>query len=119
MLVADDHPLVRRLLRTVLGARDGIEIVGEAPDGARAIALTAELAPDVVVIDLSMPGADGYEVVAAVRAAHPGCRLLVFSADDADHAAGPALAAGADRYLCKDAGFETVADAVTALAAHT
>jgi DNA-binding NarL/FixJ family response regulator len=117
VLVADDHPLIRRLLRTVLAARDGIAVVGEASDGAHAIELALALAPEVVVVDLSMPGMDGLEAVAAIRGDLPGCRILVFSANEPERTAAAALAAGADAYLSKDDGFEAVADAVAALAA--
>lgn len=116
VLVADDHPLIRRLLRTVLGSRAGIEIVGEASDAERAVELATALAPDVVVADLTMPGMDGFEAISAIRAELPDCRIVVFSANEAERAAEPALAAGADRYLSKDAGFEAVADAVALLA---
>jgi DNA-binding NarL/FixJ family response regulator len=116
VLICDDHPLVLRLLRTAMGAREGLEVVAQAPDGALAVALATELAPEVVVVDLGMPGLDGLQAVAAIRAALPACVILVFSADDVERAAGPALAAGADRYLSKDAGFEAVADAALALA---
>jgi DNA-binding NarL/FixJ family response regulator len=115
VLICDDHPLILRLLRTVMGAREGLDVVAHAPDGARAVALARELAPDVVVVDLAMPGMDGLEAIAAIRAALPACAILVFSADDAERAAGAALAAGADRYVGKDAGFEAVADAALEL----
>jgi DNA-binding NarL/FixJ family response regulator len=116
VLLADDHELMRRLLRRAIGAQPGLEIVGEASDGAQALALARTLTPDVVVLDLAMPEMDGLQVAAAVRAAVPGCAILIFSAFEAERAAAPALAAGADQYLEKSAGFEAAALAVAALA---
>jgi DNA-binding NarL/FixJ family response regulator len=113
VLLADDHELVRRLLRRAIAAHPGLELVGEAADGSEALALAGELAPDVVVLDLAMPELDGLQVAGALRSRGARCAILVFSDQDAEQAA---LAAGADRYLAKGAGFAAAADAVAELA---
>jgi two-component system nitrate/nitrite response regulator NarP len=113
VLLADDHELVRRLLRRALAAHPHLELVGEAADGSEALALARELAPDVVVLDLAMPELDGLQVAGALRSHGASCAILVFSDQDAEQAA---LAAGADRYLGKAAGFEAAAQAVAELA---
>jgi DNA-binding NarL/FixJ family response regulator len=116
VLVADDHPLIRRLLRTVLGAHGGFEVVGEAADGERVVELAIALVPDVVVLDVTMPGIDGFAAAAAIRAELPSCTILVFSALEAASVADAALAAGADRYIEKGDGFAAVAEAAASLA---
>ena len=113
VLLADDHELVRRLLRRAIGAHPGLEIVGEAADGSEAVVLARQLAPDVVVLDLSMPHLSGFEVAEVLRQDLPGCAILVFSDLEAER---EALEAGADRYLEKGAGFEAAAQAAAELA---
>jgi len=100
-VLADDHHLFREGLRRMLAA-DGMAIVGEAADGAKAVALTRELAPDVVVIDLKMPNTSGIDAIRQIAATSPNVRLvaLTVSADEAD--AIQALGAGACSYLLKD-----------------
>jgi DNA-binding NarL/FixJ family response regulator len=117
VLVADDHALIRRLLRTVMESHPGLHVVGEAADGSTAVELAGSLEPDVLVIDLTMPGMAGLDAIAAVRASQPGCGIVVFSALEATAAAARALAAGADRYVEKDAGVGAVAAAAVAVAA--
>ncbi|MGI5287389.1 response regulator [Nonomuraea polychroma] len=110
LLIADDHPIVRDGLRAALGSRPGLEIVGEAADGEQAVRLSAELRPDVVLMDLRMPGMDG---VAAIRRLHgTGPRVLVLTTFDTDVL--PALEAGASGYLLKDAPPEELERAVLA-----
>jgi DNA-binding NarL/FixJ family response regulator len=115
VLVADDDPLMRRLLRTVLGAREDLQLVGEAPDGKAALALAASLQPDVVVLDHGMPGLDGLGAARAIRAAVPACRIVIFSGFDDEDTVEDARAAGADRYVEKHGGLDGLADAVLAL----
>jgi two-component system response regulator DesR len=115
VLVADDDPLMRRLLRTYLGAREELLLVGEAADGHAALALAASLRPDVVVLDRTMPGMDGLGAARAIRAALPECGIVIFSGEDEAEAAAAAHAAGADRYVEKHGGLEGLADAVLAL----
>jgi DNA-binding NarL/FixJ family response regulator len=113
VLVADDHDLVRRLLRTAIGAHPELEIVGEAADGSQALQLARELTPDVVVLDLSMPELDGFQVAGVLREEAPDCAILVFSDLEAEERA---LQAGADRFLDKGAGFAAAAQAAAELA---
>jgi two-component system, NarL family, invasion response regulator UvrY len=112
VLVADDHALIRRLLHHAIDEHEGVEVVGETGDGDGAVRLARALAPDVVVLDLVMPGLGGLEAAAAIRDAVPGVAILIFSASDAARVTGDALAAGADRYVEKGAGFAAVAAAV-------
>jgi DNA-binding NarL/FixJ family response regulator len=115
VVLADDHDLMRRLLRAAFDARAEVEVVGEASDGAEAIELTRELTPDLVVLDLALPDMDGLQVAAAIRAETPGCAILVVSADEAERSEAAALAAGADGYVEKGAGLGAAVDAATAL----
>ena len=116
VLLADDHSLMRRLLRRAISAHADLEFVGEAADGAQALALARSLVPDVVVLDLAMPELDGLQVASSLRVDLPDCAILVFSAFEAERVASAALAAGADRYLEKAAGFEAAAQAAAELA---
>jgi DNA-binding NarL/FixJ family response regulator len=116
VLLADDHELMRRLLRRAIAARPGLEVVGEACDGAQALELAHTLAPDLVVLDLAMPELDGLEVTRALRATLPHCAILIVSAFEAARVAEAALAAGADRYVEKAAGLDAAADAAAELA---
>ena len=114
VLIADDHEIVRRGLRLFLDLQDGLEVVGEASDGAEAAVLAESGEPDVVVMDLSMPNVDGVEATRLVREACPGAKVLVLSSF-VDERVIPALRAGADGYLTKDSGAEQLADAVRAV----
>jgi DNA-binding NarL/FixJ family response regulator len=111
VLIADDHEVVRRGLRLFLDLQDGLEVVGEASDGAEAAALAETGEPDVVVMDLSMPNVDGIEATRLVREARPGAKVLVLSSF-VDERVIPALRAGADGYLTKDSGAQELADAI-------
>ena len=117
VLLADDHELMRRMLRTVIASRPGLEIVGEAADGEQALVLAESLRPDLVVLDLAMPGIDGLQVTRALREQQPGCAILIVSAFEAHRIEAAALAAGADRYVEKAAGLVAAAEAAAELAA--
>ncbi|MFI7128532.1 response regulator [Nonomuraea sp. NPDC050153] len=110
LLIADDHPIVRDGLRAALGGEPDLEVVGEAADGAEAVRLAAELGPDIVLMDLRMPGMDG--VTAIRRLSGTGPRVLVLTTFDTDVL--PALEAGAAGYLLKDAPPEELVRAVRA-----
>jgi len=116
VLLVDDHALVRSGLRAVLGTTDDCEVVGEAATGEEAVALVPTLRPDVVVMDLSMPGAGGVEATRQVRAVSPSTRVLVLTTFSDDHRVRAALAAGATGYLLKDAAPDDVVTAVRAAA---
>ncbi|WP_261974899.1 response regulator [Curtobacterium sp. B18] len=112
----DDHALVRSGLRAVLAATGDCEVVGEAATGEEAVALAPGLRPDVVVMDLSMPGAGGVAATAALRSAMPDVRVLVLTTFADDGRVRAALAAGATGYLLKDAAPDEVVRAVRAAA---
>ncbi|WP_336698383.1 response regulator transcription factor [Curtobacterium sp. USHLN213] len=116
VLVVDDHALVRSGLSAVLAATDDCEVVGEAATGEEGFALARELHPDVVVMDLSMPGAGGVAATAALRSAMPDVRVLVLTTFADDGRVRAALAAGATGYLLKDAAPDEVVRAVRAAA---
>jgi DNA-binding NarL/FixJ family response regulator len=103
VIIVDDHPLVRAGIAQLLESTDDIEVVGQASDGEEGIAAVAELEPDLVLMDLSMPGMDGRTATRRIREAHPKVRVVVLSsyAERADVL--EALDAGAAGYLLKDA----------------
>jgi len=102
VVIVDDQSLVRTGLRMILDNADDIDVVGEAGDGAEAVALVAELDPDVVLMDIRMPEMDGVEATAAIAAAHRA-RVLVLTTFDLDEYVYAALQAGASGFLLKDA----------------
>ncbi|MCX5093985.1 response regulator transcription factor [Streptomyces sp. NBC_00365] len=102
VLLADDHPVVRDGLAAMLSTQPDFTVVGEASTGAEALRQTASLAPDVVLMDLQMPGMDGTAATAAIRAAHPEVRVLVLTTYDTDADITAAIDAGAVGYLLKD-----------------
>jgi DNA-binding NarL/FixJ family response regulator len=102
VLLADDQALLRVGFRMVLDAHDGIEVIGEAADGAEAVTAVASLTPDVVVMDVRMPEMDGIQATAAITADHPGVRVLILTTFDLDEYAFAGLRAGASGFLLKD-----------------
>lgn len=102
--------------RMVLTAEDDLEVVGEASDGASALTQTAALAPDVVVMDIRMPGMDGIEATTHLMSAHPDVRVLVVTTFDLDEYAFAALKAGASGFLLKDALPTELVSAIRAVA---
>jgi NarL family two-component system response regulator LiaR len=100
--IADDHAVVRQGLRTFLELQDGMDVVGEAADGAEAVALVERTAPDVVLLDLVMPRVDGLEAIRLIRERAPATRILVLTSFADDHTVLPAVRAGAAGYLLKD-----------------
>jgi DNA-binding NarL/FixJ family response regulator len=102
VLIADDHPVVRQGLRVLLEVQDDLDVVGEAADGAEAAALAGELGPDVIVLDLKMPGMTGPEVIAALAARRIPARILVLTSVTDPAAAEAAVRAGAHGFLYKD-----------------
>ncbi|MGW6456368.1 response regulator transcription factor [Streptomyces sp. NPDC055078] len=103
VIVADDQAVVREGIVMLLGLLPGIEVVGSAKDGEEAVALVAELAPDVVLMDLRMPRCDGVEATRRIRGAHSATQVVVLTTYDDDDSLFPALRAGARGYLTKDA----------------
>jgi DNA-binding NarL/FixJ family response regulator len=116
VVLADDQPLVRTGLRMILSGEPDVEVVGEAADGAQAIALCAETAPDVVLMDVRMPGTDGIDATRAVTAVPDPPRVLVLTTFDLDDIVYDALRAGASGFLLKDAPEERLVTAIHVVA---
>lgn len=114
VLVADDQDLVRAGITATVNAQDGLTVVAEAADGAQAVGAAATWAPDVILMDIRMPGTDGLEATRRILAAAPSARILVLTTFDADELVHAALAAGACGYLVKDAPIDELATAVRA-----
>ncbi|RBQ17402.1 DNA-binding response regulator [Spongiactinospora rosea] len=114
VLIVDDHPVVRDGLRAAFAAVGDIEVVGEAGDGAEGVRLARELAVEVVLMDLRMPGMDGVRAIQRLRELAPEIRVLVLTTFDTDADVLPAIEAGATGYLLKDAPTEELLRAVRA-----
>jgi DNA-binding NarL/FixJ family response regulator len=115
VLIADDQALIRRGMSLLLGLEPDIEVVGQAANGAEAIALTAELLPDIVLMDLHMPGVGGVQATREITSAHPQMRVMVLTTFDADEMVFEAIRAGAQAYLLKDASEADVLETIRAL----
>lgn len=116
IVLCDDVPELRALLRYGLEEDAELAVVGEAGDAEAAIAAVAELTPDVLLLDLSMPGMDGLEALPILRRRAPGTAVIVFSGFAADRMAEPARRLGAARYLEKGEPLEAVREAVREVA---
>lgn len=112
VLVADDHTIVRRGLISLLSLADGIEVVGEATDGRAAVERTRELEPDVVLMDISMPGLNGLEATRQIKKETPHCKVLVLSAHDRDDYILQVVRSGANGYLLKNTTAEDLYAAI-------
>jgi len=112
VLIVDDHAVVREGIRHVLSTDEGLEVVGEASDGGEALVLVDRFQPDVVVLDLSMPGISGLEVVAHLRTDVPDTKVLVLSIHDQDEYVLESLRAGAHGYLRKDSSPAEIRSAI-------
>ncbi|MER5865173.1 response regulator transcription factor [Kitasatospora sp. NPDC002040] len=117
ILLAEDDDLLRAGIALVLGTEPGFEVVGQAADGLRAVELCRELAPDVVLMDVRMPGVDGIEATRRIVAAGLPVRILVLTTFHHDEYVWGALRAGADGFLLKRASPERLVDAVRTVAA--
>ncbi|MEV6262855.1 response regulator transcription factor [Streptomyces sp. NPDC051784] len=116
LLVVDDHPVVRDGLRGMFAADPGFEVLGEAADGVAAVELTTRLDPDVVLMDLRMPGGGGVDAIAELTRLGVRSRVLVLTTYDTDSDTLPAIEAGATGYLLKDAPRDELFTAVRAAA---
>ena len=126
VLLVDDQSLVRMGFRMILEAETDITVVGEAGDGAAAVSMTVALRPDVVLMDVRMPGVDGIDATAAITAAGGPAKVLILTTYDLDHYVYAGLRAGASGFLLKDAppadllaAIRTVADGAAVLAPST
>ena len=115
VLIADDQPIMREGLSMLVDLLDGVEVVGAACDGAEAVRLAEARHPDVVLMDLRMPGTDGITATADLRVRLPAARVLVLTTYASQDAILPALQAGARGYLTKDASAGQIEDAIHAV----
>ena len=115
ILIADDHPLVRSGMRALLTAAEDLEVVGEAATGEEAISLAAALQPEVIVMDLRMPGINGIEATRRIMQSHSHMRILVVTLFEDDDSVFAALRAGARGYILKEANEVEVLRAIRAV----
>lgn len=118
LLVVDDHAIVREGLCRLLGTLPGFAVCGEAADGREAVARCVELAPDVVLMDIGMPGMDGIEATARIKEACPAARIMILTAYEDKNLVRLALKAGADGYLLKHTDRDRLAQAILTLMEH-
>ena len=116
VLVVDDHELFRRGLTMLLGVEDGIEVVGEASDGAEGTELAVSTAPDVVLLDVRMPKLSGIEACVAIKAASPTTKIVMLTVSDEEADLYEAVKNGASGYLLKDSSIEEVAQGIRVVA---
>jgi NarL family two-component system response regulator YdfI len=116
VLMADDHLIVREGLQTILETVEDLELVGEARDGVEAVQLSAELLPDVVLMDLRMPRMDGIEAIRQIKAQHPQIEIVILTTYDEDEYIIKGLQAGARGYLLKDSGRQALFNSIRAAA---
>lgn len=112
VLIADDHPIVREGLRTLLASEPGMEMVGEAANGAEAVALARELQPDVILMDLIMPVKDGLQAIGEIKGENPQVPILVLTSFAEEDNVFPAIRAGALGYLLKDTAPDQLLQAI-------
>ncbi|MFC8667170.1 response regulator [Streptomyces sp. NPDC057199] len=116
VVLADDQPLVRAALRMVIGEATGMEVVGEAGTGAEAVALAGAERPDVVVMDIRMPGMDGIEATRLIAEGSGGTQVIMLTTFDDDDYLYGALRAGAAGFLVKDMALDDILDAIRVVA---
>lgn len=115
VLIADDHPIVRDGLRMILEAQPDVEVVGEAATGEEAVERVRATRPDIVLMDLAMPGINGAEATALIRREHPSVHILALTVHESEHYFFRALQAGASGYLIKGATTEELLEALRAV----
>src|SRR5688572_25947264 len=116
VLITDDHLIVREGLRLILETTDGIEIVGEASDGAECLQVVPECKPDVILMDLQMPRMDGITTIGHLRSQHPEIAIVILTTFNEDDLMIRGLQAGARGYLLKDTNRENLLDTIQAAA---
>ncbi len=116
VLIADDHMIIRQGLRLILETEEGFQLVGEAADGAEAVSLTAKLHPDVVLMDLRMPGMDGITAIERLQAGQPEVAVVILTTFNEDDLMVRGLRAGARGYLLKDTDRQTLFNTLRAAA---
>ncbi|RZS90135.1 LuxR family two component transcriptional regulator [Motilibacter rhizosphaerae] len=115
VLIVDDHALFRRGLEAVLGLEPDLEVVGEAGDGAQAVAQTVELTPDIVLMDVKMPQRGGIEACRSIRELVPSAEIIMLTSSDEDADLFEAIKAGAKGYLLKDVAIDEVPSSIRAV----
>jgi len=118
ILIADDHPVVRHGLKTLLGEREGWEVVAEAADGMEAVELADRFNPDVVVLDVSMPKMHGLEACRLIRESAPNCEILIVTQHDSPQMLHEAMLCGARGYVVKSNAARDLLAAVDAVSQH-
>jgi DNA-binding NarL/FixJ family response regulator len=118
IIIADDHRIVREGLRHLLEKRTDFKVVAEAPDGESAVRLAKELSPDVVILDISMPGLNGIEATRRILAERPGVKVLALSMHSDRRFVIETLKAGASGYVLKDSAFDELARAIEVVMAR-
>ena len=116
VLIADDHLVVRQGLQMILNTEDDFDVVGEAPDGETAVRLAGELQPDVVLMDLRMPGMDGLEAIRRIRTDWPDVAIVILTTYNEDDLMLRGLQAGARGFLLKDTGRKLLFNTIRAAA---
>jgi DNA-binding NarL/FixJ family response regulator len=111
VMIVDDHPVTRDGLRAALGTADDVEIVGEASSGEEAVKVVNEVEPDVVFMDVRMPGMNGIEATRAIRQGNPDTRVILFTVDESRASIAEAIQAGVSGYLLKDVGVDELVNA--------
>ncbi len=112
VLIADDHPIVRDALRTLISTEPGMEFVGEAADGAQAVEQARQLKPDVILMDLVMPVKDGLQAITEIKEVDPSVSILVLTSFSEENKVFPAIRAGALGYLLKDSSPQELLQAI-------
>ncbi len=112
VLIADDHPIVRDALRTLISTEPGMELVGEAADGAQAVEKARLLKPDVILMDLVMPVKDGLQAISEIKEVDPSVSILVLTSFSEENKVFPAIRAGALGYLLKDSSPQELLQAI-------
>ena len=118
VLVADDHPLILAGLAALIGAEPALQLVGQASDAVAAVEHYLRLRPDVMLVDLNMPGGGGVEAIRKIRALVPDARIVILTTYDGDEDVHRGLLAGASAYLLKQSGLDEVVQCVRQVAAN-
>jgi NarL family two-component system response regulator LiaR len=112
IMIVDDHRLIRKGLRALIDSTPGYEVIAEADNGAQAVQLALEIKPDIVLMDLAMPGGDGIEATAAIRQQNEAIRILIVTSFSDEKQVFAAIKAGAHGYLLKDSSPEQLLQAI-------
>lgn len=115
LIVVDDQPLVRKGLASLLSLEEDLEVIGQAPDGKTAISMAEQLRPDVVIMDVRMPGGDGVTAAEQILACHPEIKIVMLTTFDDDEYIVRAVQAGISGYLLKDSEVDEIAQVVRAV----